>query len=353
MQRLLGILVLALVVPLALAAPAGAQRSRPLTWHERDTPSTESLRGLDAVDRKTAWVAGDDGGVWRTTNGGKSWRNVAPAAAVPDGLAFRDVEAFSKKSAVVLAIGEGQLSRIYRTNDGGRSWRLSFVNDDPAAFYDCMDFYADGRRGLAMSDPVGGKFRILSTKDGGRHWRVLSSKGMPAAVDGEFGFAASGTCLETAGKHDAWIASGGAASRVFHSRDGGRHWTATASPIPAAEAGGVFSLAFRDKKHGVAVGGDFSKEADGVDKASYTRNGGRSYVGGIDVSGYRSGADWVVGSKKRLIAVGPNGSDTSFDGGRSWQRFSDVGFHSVVCVAGGTCWASGSGGRVARLTLRR
>ena len=135
----------------------------------------------------------------------------------------------------MLSIGEGDASRIYTTFDGGRNWRLAFVNDDPAAFYDCMDFFAGGRRGLALSDPVDGKFRIAATDDWGRSWHVLPNAGMPPAVAGEFAFAASGTCLVTSGGRDAWFGSGGGASRVFHSRDGGLNWTVADAPIPAAD----------------------------------------------------------------------------------------------------------------------
>jgi photosystem II stability/assembly factor-like uncharacterized protein len=59
--------------------------------------------------------------------------------------------------------------------------------------------YPDGMHGLAMSDPVDGKFRIIATDDSGATWSVVARKGMPKAVEGEFGFAASGTCLVTAG----------------------------------------------------------------------------------------------------------------------------------------------------------
>ena len=90
------------------------------------------------------------------------------------GLQFRDVEAFGRNRAVVLAIGEAEASRIYRTDDGGQTWTQTFTNtDDPLAFYDCMAF-SDARHGLALSDPADGKFRIIATRDGGRSWTVRS-----------------------------------------------------------------------------------------------------------------------------------------------------------------------------------
>jgi photosystem II stability/assembly factor-like uncharacterized protein len=248
------------------------------------------------------------------------------------------------------SIGEGDASRIFTTFDGGRSWRLAFVNDDPAAFYDCMDFHAGGRRGLALSDPVGGKFRIAATDDWGRSWHVLPNDGMPPAVAGEFAFAASGTCLVTSGR-DAWFATGGGASRVFHSGDGGLTWTVTAAPIPAAPAGGVFSLAFRNPRDGAMGGGDFTMEANGADASGFTDDGGDTWHPGGDLSGYRSGVDWVTFSRSTLIAVGPNGSDVSYDGARSWTAFDTASYDAVDCVPF-TCWASGSNGAVAVLGRR-
>ena len=310
------------------------------------TGSDQQYRGLDAVDTRVAWVGGSAGEVLRTTDGGKTWKDVSPPDSA--GLLFRDVEAESAHRASVLSIGEGDASRIYSTTDGGRNWRLAFVNDDPAAFYDCMDFFDGGRRGLALSDPVGGKFRIAATDDSGRSWHVLPTTGMPPAVAGEFAFAASGTCLVTSGKRDAWFASGGGAARVFHSRDGGATWKATAAPIPAAEAGGVFSLAFRNPYEGVMVGGDFTAPDNGVDASGFTRDGGASWRAGGDLAGYRSGVDWVSGAHATLIAVGPNGSDVTYDGGRRWKAFDTAAYDAVDCVPG-TCWASGPAGAVAVL----
>ena len=172
--------------------------------------------------------------MFRTTDGGRTWEDVSPPGT--EGLLFRDVEARSAKRAVILAIGPGDASRIYRTTDGGATWDTAFVNDDPAAFYDCMAFYPGGRRGLAMSDPVDGKFRILATDDFGRSWTVLPDDGMPEAPT-EFGFAASGDCLVTAG-HTAYFGSGGGAARVFRSDDFGLTWTADRLHDPGGRRSG-------------------------------------------------------------------------------------------------------------------
>jgi photosystem II stability/assembly factor-like uncharacterized protein len=335
------IAVLSLVLACALPAAAAAHK-RPPEWKPVSTGSDQQYRGLDAVDKRTAWVGGSAGEVLRTTDGGRTWQDVSPPGGA--GLLFRDVEAESEQRASVLSIGPGDASRIYRTTDGGRNWRLAFVNDDPDAFYDCMDFFDGGERGLALSDPVDGKFRIAATDDSGRSWHVLPNRGMPPAVDGEFAFAASGTCLVTAGKRDAWFGSGGGASRAFHTRDGGFTWTVSAAPIPAAEAGGVFSLAFRNTRQGVMVGGDLLAPENGEDASGFTRDGDTWRPGG-DLSGYRSGVDWLGHT---LIAVGPTGSDVSYDGGRTWTPFDDAAYDVVDCPPG-TCWASGPAGAVAVL----
>lgn len=250
----------------------------------------------------------------------------------------------------MLAIGEGEASRIYRTSDGGRTWTETFRNTEPTAFYNCMDFWPGGKRGLAVSDPVDGKFRVIATDDGGRSWEVLPDAGMPDST-GEYNFSASGDCLVVAGRN-AWFGSGGAASRVFRSSDRGLTWTATDSAIPAGEAAGVFGLLAGKKGHGIAVGGDFAAAADGVDATSYTADGGRTWTSGGDLA--HLGED-VARTRGALVVVGESGpvagSSISRDGGLSWTQFSTTGFHTLDCTRSGSCWAAGGGGRVG--VLRR
>lgn len=333
--------------------PAQASGGPSYRWNVTPTRSTAQFRGLAAVSKDVAWVGGTQGQVLRTVDGGKHWLNVSPPGA--EALQFRDVEAFDAKRAVVLSIGTGEDSRIYRTVDGGKSWTETFRNTDTNAFYDCFAFN-DNKHGLALSDPVDGKFRIAATSDGGKSWKVQSSAGMPAALTGEFAFAASGTCLVAGPGRTAWFASGGGdRPRVFRTNDGGRHWTVADSPMASGEAAGIFSLAFRGSHFGVAVGGDFLKPTEAVKAASVTSDGGRTWKlvpADKAPKGYRSGSHFVPWSASTVLAVGPSGSDVSFDGGRSWKQFYDGSFDSVECAGHGFqagCWASGANGAVARL----
>ncbi len=344
MKLLVPLFAAAAVLVAAAPADAHPHHAAP-SWRLVSTGSTAQFRGLAAVDRRVAWVAGQKGTVLRTSDGGRHWLDVSPAGA--SALEFRDIEAWDSRRAVALTIGTGSDSSVFRTSDGGATWQQTFVNDDPNAFYDCMAFFSP-RDGLAVSDPVGGKFRLIATHDGGRSWAVVDPAGMPPALDGEFGFAASGTCLVTSG-HDAWIASGGGAtSRVYHSRDGGVHWTVTSTPVASGAAAGIFSLAVSGPHDVVAVGGDFTVPNGNVDIAARSRDAGRSWaLSSTMPGGYRSGAAWV--GHDSLVAVGPTGSDVSFDGGRNWATFDTGYFDTVQRGRDGAVWASGKDGRVAVL----
>jgi photosystem II stability/assembly factor-like uncharacterized protein len=339
-----------LAVALAVSAAtslAVAQAAGPgFSWHLTPTGTNARLRGVSAVSADVAWTSGSLGTVLRTVNKGATWEQVSPPGTTT--LQFRDIEAFDANRAVILSIGNGSDSRVYVTTDAGKHWTLSFVNHDPDAFYDCMTFF-DDRRGLALSDPVGGKFRIIATADGGLTWHVVSPAGMPPALPGEFAFAASGECLVTDHGRRAWFGTGGAAqARVFRSDDGGATWQVSATPIRSGPSAGIFALAFRGQQHGFAVGGDFLTPTVAPDSLAVTSDGGATWQLVADAPNeYRSGAAWVTG--QAAVAVGPSGSDGSRDGAETWERFDDGSFDTVDCAHNGACWASGEQGRAAYL----
>src|ERR671911_3018809 len=299
-----------------LATSMALASSGDYAWQLTPTGSTASLRGLSAVSERVAWASGSLGSVLRTTNRGATWQSIGPPGT--SALQFRDIEAFNRDTAVILSIGVGTDSRIYRTTNGGQTWTLVFQNTDPAAFYDCMAWF-NKHRGLALSDPVNGRFRILATNDGGRTWHVVDAD-MPPALPLEFAFAASGQCITTAGGRDVWFGTGGdAVARVFHSGDRGLTWTVANTPVRSGPTAGIFALAFRDPRHGIAAGGDFAAPTASPDAFALSDDGGASWrLVTAAPDAYRSGAHWVTGTT--AIAVGPSGSDVSVDRGRSWTR---------------------------------
>jgi photosystem II stability/assembly factor-like uncharacterized protein len=337
--------LLLVVLVCGCAAP---HRAAPPRWQPQASGTQASLRGLCAVDGRVAWASGSGGTFVRTTDGGRTWRaGVVPGAASLD---FRDVHAFDAQRALLLSAGRP--ARMYLTEDGGASFVEVFADDRDGVFFDALAF-GDAAHGVAFSDPVGGAFVIVHTDDGGRSWRALPAKALPPPRDGEAGFAASGTCVAMHGATRIWIGTGGAVARVLHSDDGGATWRAQQTPLRAgAPSAGIFSLAFRDARIGIAVGGDYRQPERSGGHAARTEDGGATWQA-IEPGprGFRSCVAHVPGEGSRTwVAVGTGGADISRDDGRTWQPIGDVGYHAAAFApGGGVGWTVGADGRVARL----
>jgi photosystem II stability/assembly factor-like uncharacterized protein len=323
-------------------------------WTPQPSPITARLRGVSAVSAIVAWASGSQGTVLRTSDGGQTWNPLAVNGA--SGLDFRDVDAINERTAYILSIGNGPQSRIYKTTDAGATWTLQFTNDDPKGFYDAMSFW-DEAHGLVFGDSIDGRFAILVTENGGATWTRVPRSVLPPALPNEGAFAASGSNIAVVGSGEAWIATGAAIkSRVLHTRDRGRSWSISDTPIASGRSSGIFSITFRDTRHGVIVGGDYSKESEAIDNAATTSDGGRNWdlVKEHGLSGFRSAVKYVPRTKSTLVAVGPQGADLSTDDGRSWTPLpgttSMPGFDALSFVPGQPiAWASGAKGALARL----
>ena len=334
---------------LSLAMPATARAQ----WSPLPSPTEAELRGLSVVSANVVWASGQRGTVVRTTDGGRTWtRDTVPGAGQLD---LRAIHATSPRVAHVVSIGDS--SRIYRTTDGGRTWSLRWRATRTGTFLDAIRFW-DARHGIAMSDPVDGRFLILTTSDGGESWQEVPDASAPVALAGEGGFAASGSCLAVAGRSHVWFATGGATvARVHHSLDRGRTWTVHDTPIRAgAASAGIFSIAFRDARNGVIAGGDYQQPTLRGRNLAITVDGGQTWTLADSASspaGYRSAVTWLPGLGGRtLMAVGLSGTDISRDRGGSWRSADTVAYNSVGFATSSRGWAVGPAGRIARWNRR-
>lgn len=343
-------------VRLVLTAALAGSAALTATWTPRTSGVMATLRGATAASDRVAWVSGSGGTVLKTEDGGATWvKQVVADDAGAARLDFRDVDAIDATTVYALSIGNGPSSRIYRTDDGGATWALQFRNEDPRGFFDAMTFW-DADHGLVLGDSIDRRFQVLITDNGGKTWATVPESALPPALDNEGGFAGSGTNIAVFGTH-AWIGTGaGPKSRVLHTADRGKTWTVADTPIVANASSGIFSVAFRDAQHGVAIGGDYRQEKAGVDNAAITSDGGRTWTR-VQVSGFRSVVRYIPGLPASIIAIGPQGADLSTDDGHTWSPVGIpapmTGWHTFAFAPRAAMGiAAGGRGMVATLELK-
>jgi photosystem II stability/assembly factor-like uncharacterized protein len=260
---------------------------------------------------------------------------------------FRDIAAFGADVAYVMSSGEGANSRIYKTTDGGYSWSLQYSDKRAGFFLDSLACES-AVRCVALSDPVNGKFLVLSTNDGER-WQELPRANMPVALPKEGAFAASGTAIALCdGK--TFFVTGGPAARIFRSVDHGHSWTAKETPIVSGNSSsGAFSVTCEGQDNLVVVGGDYKDPNHTKRVAAYSADSGETWhLSETQPGGYRSAVSSF--SRNKFVAVGPNGTDASFDGGVHWQHADDMNLNAVSFDAK-QGWAVGPRGTIARFNL--
>ena len=340
------------------ACPAFAQ------WKILDINTTINMRAVHTVTSNVCWIGGTQGTVLKTVNAGKSWTTLKVPGC--DSLDFRDIHAFNKNTAVAMSAGpsESGKAKIYRTENGGETWVLVYETTQNGVFLDGIDFWGEDK-GICMGDPVNGRLFILTTDNNGKSWQELPFESRPAVQPGEACYAASGTSILVNGKSSVFIGTGGSKkARVFRSEDFGRTWNVSETPLPAGPTSGIFGLRFWSKKSGIAVGGDYKKTTDSTLNVLTTEDGGVTWKlqkkmtnptglkEGVDIY-HKANATWNGDTQIRrdnyvLVAVGPSGSSSSPDNGKTWRFLGKEGFHSVS-FSGNVGYAVGGKGLIGKI----
>jgi len=284
------------------------------------------------------------------------------------------VQAWDARTAIVMASGLGEKSRLYKTTDGCRTWALLFKNPDvPNGFFDSFLFpkaqnipKGDDGFGLLFGDPVGGTFALYETRDHGAKWSRILDSGLNSEQKDSGAFAASNSCISGFGGRNFGIAvsEGGESSLLRVAYVGGmwlddppevipHFWKKASLPIPkSSESSGPFSLATISRPppnaeaflFAVVVGGDYLKPSDSAGTAAWSSDGGATWAAStIPPHGYRSTVQWSE-ALKLWITAGTNGSDISRDDGKTWQPLDDGNWNALSLP-----FIVGPGGRIGRL----
>jgi hypothetical protein len=361
------------------SVPSQAQPHSPApqVWQMQESGTTAGLRGIDSVDGSVAWASGTEGTVLKTTDGGAHWAKCTVPDSDKDGatLDFRGVQAWDSRTAIVMASGPGDKSRLYKTTDGCKTWTPLFKNPDkPNGFFD--SFWFNGSRGMLLGDPVGGKFAVFRTTNGGKTWKREAQPGLSLNGRSLAAFAASNSCIARGNRLFVWgFATGGDSGAMLFSRDKDPEegpsgilgnalrkkgaWKSNRIGVGSGtDSSGVFSISYRypvttgichdcgfgENSKFIAVGGDYSKPDVSSGTAAFSSDGGWTWTASTTPPhGYRSTVQWSE-PLKLWIAAGTNGSDISRDDGKTWQPLDNGNWNALSLP-----FIVGPKGRIARL----
>src|SRR3954468_15952859 len=198
--------------------------------------------------RLTVFAGAASGGVWKSVNGGSSFRSVFDQPAVQsigalavDPTNTKIVWAGSGESWMrnSVSIGDG----IYKSTDGGENWTNVGLKDTEHIVKVLVN-PKDGNTvlvcatGSAFADNEAGG--VYKTADGGKNWRKVLAGANPSTGCGQMSMSTQepNTVYATTWdfRRQPWtFRSGGPGSGIFKSTDGGEHW----SEIPENNAKGL------------------------------------------------------------------------------------------------------------------
>jgi len=320
-----------------VALPVSAQTVKLL-----NSGSKASFRGLSVVNDQVVWVSGTNGTVGRSMDGGDTW--TWKTVKGYEQIDFRDIEAFDQNTAIIMGITDP--AYMLKTTDGGDNWKLVFKDTTKGMFLDAMEFWNE-QSGIVIGDPPGdNKVFVARTFDGGENWQKIPAANLPTVDKGEAFFASSGTNVRRLNKKEAVFISGGLRARLFI-----RDKKIELPILQGKESTGANSIAVKNKKCMIIVGGDFSAKDDSTKNCVITHDGGESFTTPVaGPHGYRSCVEYL--GKKNWISCGLNGVDYSTDEGVNWSWISKDSFHAVrKAKKGKAVYFSGGGGRIGKLVL--
>lgn len=135
------------------------------TWQPARIANNPFLETVQFLTPLIGFTSGP-GGIYRSADGGVSWRNITPAGVVsPWGCYF-----LSPSEGVYLAGGCGIEQQFFRTTDGGQTWSLFLANEINSGLADAI--IQPTGRGIAVSSGL-----LWQTGDYGRTWAVWRTTG--------------------------------------------------------------------------------------------------------------------------------------------------------------------------------
>jgi photosystem II stability/assembly factor-like uncharacterized protein len=168
---------------------------------------------LDPLDAKLGWAGVELDSVWRTTDGGMTWRKITK------GLASEDIHGLAVTHNDVRRVFAATERGIHISDDDGESWRLQGF-ESPSRYTRAVAPSAGNSGVVFLSNgdgPPGSWGRLYRSGDNGEHWVRVP---LPGDVE---------SSLWSIAVHPSdpkLMFASASLGQIYRSTDGGENWTA-------------------------------------------------------------------------------------------------------------------------------
>ena len=217
---------------------------------------------VDPEDKSTWYVATASSNVWKTENRGTTWTPIFEKyGSYSTGCLAIDPK---YTSTIWLGTGENQSQRsvgwgdgVYKSIDGGKSWKNVGLKESEHIGKIAIHPVHTNTVFIAAQGPLwrsGGDRGLYRTKDGGKNWEkvldVSENTGISDVVIDPQNPMIMYAASYQRRRHVGILVAGGPESRIFKSSDGGDTWRKLEKGLPGGEVGRI-GIALSPHNHNI------------------------------------------------------------------------------------------------------
>jgi photosystem II stability/assembly factor-like uncharacterized protein len=261
-------------------------------------------------------------GMYKSTDAGKTWKKLP---GLDDTRHISRVRVHPRNSDLVYvaaighAFGPNEQRGVFRSKDGGKTWEkvlykspqagaidLTFDPSNASVLYAALWQYIRKPWAFESGGPASGLFK---STDGGDTWaEITRSPGLPRGMVGKIGVTVSAAAPER-----VWAIVEAEDGGVFRSDNGGASWTKVNESRDLRQRAWYYSRIYADPQN--------AERVYVLNVGFYRSNDGGRTFSNIPVPHSDNHDLWIApNDPNRMVEANDGGANVSFNGGRTWTE---------------------------------